>query len=88
MKKIIFSAIAMIAFAGSSMANTIKIDESLNIESVYSGRPVNSIGSGAIGCLAGSEAVRETAQEMGLSEDQSDKLANASFNACMDTLKK
>lgn len=78
----------MVAFAGSSMANTIELDESFGTESTYSGGPATSIGSGAIGCLAGAEAVRVIAQDMKLSVDQQDKLANGSFTACMDAIKK
>lgn len=90
MKKFIFSAIAMVAFSGSSMANTIDFKEEIKTETLDTGGPSRSDSlDGFVGCLAASNAVRETAQDLGITnETHVDALANAAFDACVATIKK
>ena len=93
MKKVIFSAIAMIAFVGTSMANGIAEKEVeiitskvFVLESVDSGTPV--VGSGIKECVQVSAAVRNKANELKLAEEIVDELAWTALNACLDATRK
>ena len=86
MKKFIFTAIAMVAFIGSSMANTIDY-KTETFKSFDNENQLRVGDSGAKGCLAASNSIRETCQNLCIDEDTANDIANAAFTACMEAIK-
>ena len=95
MKKVFLSAVMMIAFVGTSMANDIaekevEIADSKelvvdNVESVDSGEPVS--GTRIKECLTVASAVRNKAIELKLSDSIVQELGFTAFGACLGAVK-
>ena len=75
MKKVIFSAVAMIAFVGSSMANTSEVKNVKNIEKVTFS-----------GCGDVYHATYITAKQNGANDDQAGIVAWKAYTTCLNVL--